>query len=95
MRPWKTVIGRKLKARSLENRKTEAKIGVRVLNRMTELGWPNFESTLEIRLGWGAFCAQVDLCNKAAWKLKLKGMQDFSFGAVTPDIGFAKAETFG
>ncbi|MHC2365235.1 IS5 family transposase [Rhizobium leguminosarum] len=33
---WKTVIGPKLKARNLDNQKTEAKIGVRVLNRMTE-----------------------------------------------------------
>lgn len=39
---WKTVIGPKLKARNLDNQKTEAKIGVRVLNRMTELGHPEF-----------------------------------------------------
>ena len=42
---WKTVIGPKLKARNFANQKTEAKIGVRVLNRMTELGRPNFERT--------------------------------------------------
>jgi hypothetical protein len=42
---WKAVIGPKLKARSLKKQKTEAKIGVRVLNRMTELGRPNFERT--------------------------------------------------
>jgi len=42
---WKTVIGPKLKARNFENQKTEAKIGVRILNRMTELGRPNFERT--------------------------------------------------
>ncbi|GAW36904.1 transposase DDE domain protein [Roseovarius sp. A-2] len=42
---WKTVIGPKLKARSFENQKTEARIGVRILNRMTELGRPNFERT--------------------------------------------------
>ena len=42
---WKTVIGPKLKARSLKNQKTEAKIGVRILNRMTELGRPKFERT--------------------------------------------------
>ena len=42
---WKAVIGPKLKARSLKNQKSEAKIGVRVLNRMTELGRPNFERT--------------------------------------------------
>lgn len=42
---WKAVIGPKLKARSFENQKTEAKIGVRILNRMTELGRPNFERT--------------------------------------------------
>tara|TARA_R110002012_G_scaffold40122_2_gene110668 strand:+ start:5558 stop:6535 length:978 start_codon:yes stop_codon:yes gene_type:complete len=40
---WKTVIGSKLKARTFNNQKTEANIGVRVLNRMTELGRPNFE----------------------------------------------------
>ena len=42
---WKTVIGPKLKARRFENQKTEAKIGVRILNRMTELGRPSFERT--------------------------------------------------
>ncbi|MEO9780428.1 MAG: hypothetical protein ABJH07_00400 [Sedimentitalea sp.] len=42
---WKTVIGPTLKARSLENQKTEAGIGVRVLNRMAELGRPSFERT--------------------------------------------------
>ncbi|MGB7269341.1 MAG: IS5 family transposase [Albidovulum sp.] len=42
---WKAVIGHKLKARLFENQKTETKIGVRVLNRMTEFGRPNFERT--------------------------------------------------
>lgn len=42
---WKTVIGQKLKARSFENQKTETRIGVRVLNRMTELGRPKFQRT--------------------------------------------------
>jgi hypothetical protein len=42
---WKAVIGPKLKARSFENQKTEAKIGVRILNRMTELGRPKFKRT--------------------------------------------------
>ena len=42
---WKTVIGSKLKARNFENQKTEAKIGVRVLNQMTGLGRPRFERT--------------------------------------------------
>ena len=42
---WKTVIGPKLKARRFENQKTETKIGVRILNRMTELGRPKFERT--------------------------------------------------
>ena len=42
---WKAVIGPKLKARTFENQKTEAKIGARVLNRMTGLGRPSFERT--------------------------------------------------
>ena len=42
---WKTVIGPKLKTRTIENQKTEAKIGVRVLNRMTGLGRPYFKRT--------------------------------------------------
>ncbi|MEP2658712.1 MAG: IS5/IS1182 family transposase, partial [Sedimentitalea sp.] len=42
---WKAVIGPKLKAHEFENQKTEAKIGVRVLNRMTGLGRPRFERT--------------------------------------------------
>jgi hypothetical protein len=45
MSRWKTVIGSKLKARSFKNQKTETKIGVRILHRMTELGRPSFEST--------------------------------------------------
>ena len=45
MSRWKTVIGPKLKARSFKHQKTEAKIGVHILNRMTELGRPNFERT--------------------------------------------------
>lgn len=48
---WKTVIGPKLKARSFENQKTGARIGVGILDRMTEIGRPNFERTPEIRLG--------------------------------------------
>ncbi len=42
---WKTVIWSRLNARTFNNQKTEAKIGVRVLNRMTELGRPNFQRT--------------------------------------------------
>lgn len=42
---WKAVIGPKLKARNFKNQKTEAKIGVWVLNRMTGLGHPSFERT--------------------------------------------------
>jgi hypothetical protein len=42
---WKAVVGHKLKARSFENQKKEAKIGVRILNRMTALCRPNFERT--------------------------------------------------
>lgn len=41
----KTVIGPKLKARTFENQKTEARIGVRVLNQMTTLSRPSFERT--------------------------------------------------
>jgi hypothetical protein len=42
---WKAVVGHKLKARSFENQKTEAKIGVRILNLMTALCRPNFQRT--------------------------------------------------
>ena len=40
---WKAVIGPKLKARRFENQQTEIKIGVTILNKMTELGRPVFE----------------------------------------------------
>ena len=40
---WKALIGPKLRARNLENQKTEALIGVRVLNRMAELERPEFK----------------------------------------------------
>jgi transposase len=37
---YKTVIGRRLHARTLPNQRTEAKIGCNALNRMTGLGMP-------------------------------------------------------
>ena len=37
---YKTIIGRRLQARTLPNQRTEAKIGCDVLNRMTHLGMP-------------------------------------------------------
>jgi hypothetical protein len=45
MARWNAVIGPKLKAKSFENQKTEAKIGAQLLDRITELGRPNFERT--------------------------------------------------
>lgn len=40
---WKTVIGPKLKAKTLVNQRTEAAIGVSILNRMAGLGRAEFE----------------------------------------------------
>ncbi len=40
---WKAIIGPKSKARTFENQKTEARIGVRVLNRMTDPARPAIE----------------------------------------------------
>lgn len=40
---WKAVVGPKLRARHFDNQKTEAMIGVHILNRMTELGRPQFK----------------------------------------------------
>jgi hypothetical protein len=37
---YKTIIGRRLHARTPPNQWTEAKIGCNVLNRMTRLGMP-------------------------------------------------------
>lgn len=37
---YKTIIGRRLHARSLPYQQTEAKVGCGVLNRMTALGMP-------------------------------------------------------
>ena len=37
---YKTIIGRRLQARTLPKQRTEAKIGCNVLNRMTSLGLP-------------------------------------------------------
>ena len=42
---WKAVIGPKLKRCTFENQKTEARIGVRVLNRMFGPASPDFERT--------------------------------------------------
>ena len=44
MARWKMVIGRNLKARNFPTQKTEAKIGVNILNKMTELGRAKFEA---------------------------------------------------
>ncbi|SDR48737.1 IS5 family transposase [Pseudovibrio sp. Tun.PSC04-5.I4] len=41
---WKQVIGNKLKARTFNNQRTETKIGVSILNTITELGRPAFEA---------------------------------------------------
>jgi hypothetical protein len=37
---YKTIIGRRLHARTLPNQRTKAKIGCNILNRMTDLGMP-------------------------------------------------------
>ena len=37
---YKTVVGRRLHARTLPNQRTEAKVGCNVLNRMTTLSVP-------------------------------------------------------
>jgi hypothetical protein len=37
---YKTIIGRRLHARTLSNQKTEARVGCEVLNRMINLGMP-------------------------------------------------------
>ena len=37
---YKTVVGRRLRAPTLPNQQTEAKIGCNVLNQMTTLGMP-------------------------------------------------------
>src|SRR5215472_16447417 len=37
---YKTIIGRRLQARTLPNQRTEAKIGCDALNRMTSVGMP-------------------------------------------------------
>jgi hypothetical protein len=37
---YKTIVGRRLHARTLPNQQIEAKIGCNVLNRMTRLGMP-------------------------------------------------------
>ena len=37
---YKTIIGRRLHARTLPNQRTEAKIACNVLNKMTGLGMP-------------------------------------------------------
>ena len=43
---YETIVGRRLRARTLPNQRTEAKIGCNVLNRMTTLGMP---TTVRIR----------------------------------------------
>ncbi|WP_298987623.1 IS5 family transposase [uncultured Roseibium sp.] len=40
---WKSVIGERLRSRTLDNQRTESRIGVSVLNKMTSLARPTFE----------------------------------------------------
>lgn len=40
---WKSIIRERLRSRTLENQRTESRIGVSVLNKMTSLGRPTFE----------------------------------------------------
>ncbi|MEP2895991.1 IS5 family transposase [Roseibium sp.] len=40
---WKSVIGERLRSRTLDNQRTESRISVSVLNKMTSLGRPTFE----------------------------------------------------
>ena len=42
---YKTIIGRRLRARTLPTQKTEARVGCSVLNRMTRLGMPVSQRT--------------------------------------------------
>ena len=41
---YKMLVGDRLRSRKFETQKREAMIGVRVLNRMTELGMPESEA---------------------------------------------------
>jgi hypothetical protein len=43
---YKTIVGRRLHARTLPNQRTETKIGCTVINRMTGLGMP---ATVRVR----------------------------------------------
>jgi hypothetical protein len=49
---YKTIIGRRLPARTLPNQKTEATIGGNVLNRITHLAMPDLHS-YQIRREFG------------------------------------------
>jgi hypothetical protein len=57
---WKAVIRSKLKVRAFESQKTEAKIGVRVLNRVTKLGRPTFR-THRLKFISGRACSEPPL----------------------------------
>ena len=48
---WKAIIGPKSKARTFENQKTEARIGVRVLNRMTDPARPAMSASRDNQHG--------------------------------------------
>jgi hypothetical protein len=62
-RRWKTVIGQKLKARTFDNQTTEAKIGVLVFNRMTDLGRPEFKRVARKISRVGFSRPESDRCN--------------------------------
>lgn len=63
MYSYKTIIGNKLKSRSIENQKIESKIAVNIINTMTNLGMacskklPSFYKN-------GSLRQNFDSCNK-------------------------------
>jgi hypothetical protein len=62
---YKTIIGRTLRARTLPAQKVEARVGCKVLNRMTTSACPSLEDSPETP-GKAATRPDLDLCTNAS-----------------------------
>ena len=66
MNRWKQVIGDELRTHTDERRATEVAVAVHALNRMLELGRPNYVRAAGPRRGWGQCTHTLDPCTTLA-----------------------------
>jgi hypothetical protein len=79
---WKRVIGEALHSQTDGRQATDMAITVNVLNRMLELGRPNYVASYEIRKTGCYYVRRVDPCNKVPNRTRTNGAE---IGTVAAD----------